>query len=853
MEKLYPPIIEGKLPAQAGKIIQIPFSLNRTVSINSIFKMGLIIKTVSTGKLIVSNFLGDFQKNSETNTYYAQFDISELIANNKILPGQFYKIQICFVSKNSNNNYKTFGYYSSFGVMKYTTLPEVSIPDFEINHFKERNIIGVYKNKDYTEKVYTYEFILRDAQGNIIETSGEQFHDSSTDIIRGESTDSWIIRKDLSENETYYLSYKITTNNNLKAYSNSYKIVQVESVSSDFQCKLFAELQPEEAYVKLYLISTENQIISGNYILSRTSSKTNFSTWEEIYRFSLNSYDFTEKDEIILWEDYTCESEQEYIYSLQAYNDYGLYSERIFSNLKEVIIEDNATFQVEPVKSSFEDIYLFDGEQQLTIKFNPKINSFKTNILETKTNTLGSKYPFIFRNGIVNYKEFQISGLISILMDPNEKFLSRVELNENSLVREKTPEEYRIFSEFCTNLNFSNIYKEKNFREEVFNWLTNGQPKLFRSSTEGNFLVQLMNVSMTPVDTLGRMLYNFSCTAYEIDEANFKTLNKYNFNRNFFSQIDNYHLSVNQVSLKQYNSINLPQEAFNIKITNALEGALLRLYFSNGDSTLIEIGKKGAYALELKDKKLIKVSFQNYLCEKTDIKLTYCYYSDVISNFNNIINIIIKDKVSQCIGKTIIENPNNNNNNNDNFLKLNQEILKIYSLEAYSRPIITIYEKEEKKYYLDREKISEEYFYYNPVNIDSYFSKDVICKIIDNSDNNKYIDLFSGKEVDITKEDFFKFKIKENGIDESSEISLEGIQYNNQVIVENPSIVINTPVYTTEQTDEEIPNDELLLKSTQQKIILKNLNNIEYIEIGQGVFLNFCYQLKTIIKEDETV
>jgi len=31
--------------------------------------------------------------------------------------------------------------------------------------------------------------------------------------------------------------------------------------------------------------------------------------------------------------------------------------------------------------------------------------------------------------------------------------------------------------------------------------------------------VRLLGVSLSPVDTLGRMLHNFSCTAYEIDEA----------------------------------------------------------------------------------------------------------------------------------------------------------------------------------------------------------------------------------------------------------------------------------------------------------------------------------------------
>jgi hypothetical protein len=41
------------------------------------------------------------------------------------------------------------------------------------------------------------------------------------------------------------------------------------------------------------------------------------------------------------------------------------------------------------------------------------MTSFKNNILESKVNTIGSKYPYIFRNGSVKYKEFPIAGLIS--------------------------------------------------------------------------------------------------------------------------------------------------------------------------------------------------------------------------------------------------------------------------------------------------------------------------------------------------------------------------------------------------------------------------------------------------------
>jgi hypothetical protein len=45
-----------------------------------------------------------------------------------------------------------------------------------------------------------------------------------------------------------------------------------------------------------------------------------------------------------------------------------------------------------------------------------------------------------------------------------------------------------------------NLSLERDFKMDVLNWLTNGEPKLFRSPTEGNFIVRLMNVSLTPND-----------------------------------------------------------------------------------------------------------------------------------------------------------------------------------------------------------------------------------------------------------------------------------------------------------------------------------------------------------------
>ena len=65
------------------------------------------------------------------------------------------------------------------------------------------------------------------------------------------------------------------------------------------------------------------------------------------------------------------------------------------------------------VSVNAEDIFLSDADRQLKIRFNPKVSSMKETILETKTDTIGGKYPVFYRNGMVRYREIPISGLIS--------------------------------------------------------------------------------------------------------------------------------------------------------------------------------------------------------------------------------------------------------------------------------------------------------------------------------------------------------------------------------------------------------------------------------------------------------
>lgn len=816
MSRLNPPLLEGKVPSQYGNYLKIPFSMNKTVNLNQDYlKIGLIVKTISTGIQIISNLVGTIENDYEKNTYYAIFDVSNYLKENKIISGQFYQIQLCFVAAEPNKQYE-YGYYSSLSIMKYTKEPIIKILNLNENYFKEKDFVGSFSSEDSTEKVYSYEFVLMDSKDNIVETSGVQIHNNQLDTDSNEIIDFWSFNKELDEYEAYYLIYRIITNNGLKATSPRYKILETESVLINFDGDLINKLNSDEAYVSLYLRPFENQVVSGSYILSRTDSTSDYKNWEEIYRFSLNSYPFYENQgKILIWEDYTCQHGVSYRYGLQAYNNYGLYSEKLLSN--------------DYVKIDFEDIFLFDGDRQLKVQFNPKISSYKINILETKTNTLGGKYPFIFRNGIVNYKEFQLSGLISFLMDQNKTFMSGIQFENFFSLREETPGIDHKETNFYTNLSYDNIYYEQIFREEVFKWLTNGKPKLFRSPTEGNCLISLSNTTLTPNDTVGRMLYTFNSTAYEIDDSNLSTLKKYGFSDKVYNNFNKNHISITQIVLQEKISngiIGLDHLGFNAFISNAYPGSKLTLWFSDGDAETIEIGKTGNYYVLAQEKKVIRLKFENELCYKFPMKLTYCYYSDIINNFSNIKNIEIKDIISQFIGETDLITDIQNEE---------KTILKVYFLEIKQRPVIEVFENN-GKYYFDKNNIY-------PLLSFKEYSKDIIFKICD--EDGKIIKIY-----DCNKEN-------KNWIDnESVNFSVKS----NIISSNEGTIDLSKMVYEEQEFKNEF-NRNFYLKSTSDTIYLKNIDaltlssndgEVEKFElsIGNGLMMNICYQLRTIIYDE---
>ena len=651
--KLNPPQINSKLPAFAENNLIVPFNLNKAVSPVDFDQVAIIVKSVQTNLIKLQWSSSQYYYDSASRTYKVEFNIDDYNGteegqNKPFYPqiGQYYKVQIALINKIDNS----YGYYSSVGTLKYTSEPRLSIKELENENTKHTyEYTGVYSQhpadendvRDTTEKVYSYYFNLYDENNELVASSGEQLHNSSNDKEIDQSTDTWNVRKNLEPNVHYTIEYGVTTMNGLTPDPVRYSIIESETKAPNVHATLQVSNVYDDGYMLVKLVGDNSGIlVNGRFILMRCSSEDNFESWYELTKFDLAQWD--SKTFKVICKDHTVKQGIRYIYAIRAYNSAGLFSDRMKN------IEG-------PVQCDFEDAFLYDGERQLKIRFNPKVTSFKNTILETKTDTIGGKYPFVFRNGNVSYKEFPISGLISLLGDENNEFLSNLPPTAGDTIEE--------FGHWLTT---DNIRKEREFKMLVLSWLTNGKPKLFRSPAEGNYIVRLMNTSLSPNDTLGRMLHTFSSTAYEIAEYNFDNLKQFGFAMEDYTETRT--LRINQIDLN-----NPPAEMVNSDGSISLPAAIFTSISASPRTTFryslqgINIpgqaatGLTGTYIFPeevLKSTPLVSIKLLSNSWGDV-ATLTYGYYDTTADNFSIVHNIKLIDKMVQVVGQGLTDESNN--------------------------------------------------------------------------------------------------------------------------------------------------------------------------------------------------
>ena len=372
-------------------------------------------------------------------------------------------------------------------------------------------VIGLFGFEDSTETDYlkSYRVTLMNSNSTILyDDSGlcftDKFNPNSINYLSKYFTET---------DKVYVLRIDYVTNNLYSgAFVYKFKRTQRDVLTLNATLQTYFNKDDNQIVIRVNFGSSQKDY-SGHLVVKRSSSDTNFQIWENIHKVAMADLKAIAAKGY-LWGDFTVQSGKWYKYAIQWIQD---------SNASNIQYSQNIMTK-NPVSMMLEEICIVGDNTQIKIKFNPKISSFNYKTVQSTTETIGSKYPFIRRNGNIGYKTFNISGLITRHMDENEFFASAADVYGNS--------DMISYYEEYNQENRINAYNDHTyeylFREKVVNFLNDGQVKLFRSPSEGNLLVILSNVTITPNETLGRLVYNFSANVTEVGEANIENYINYN-------------------------------------------------------------------------------------------------------------------------------------------------------------------------------------------------------------------------------------------------------------------------------------------------------------------------------------
>lgn len=622
---LYAPTVDTYMPAflAAGNgtgeaSCKIYFSLSKFNTINDVQSVhisvvkqpsGLNVVEMSSGKSFSEGSVNRFRNtgiivnakaypvDDEENLFYVNLYGCELKNNTYIdgdpsyeggtgfTPGWVYKIQIrlCSAADYSPNskglatwlseNASNFSEWSTVVMTKAIDQVKISIPILGYNstvhnsinedkdlYLSTLDIAGKYTCADTSETLYSYQMLLLDDEKNILEDTGVEYPNKYSASI---NEFSHTFKTELKDGDKYYFALNYVTKNKyeqmiLVPFSvivDKMAAIDGELITTDrFEQRYDAHKEDnnimrdytslaqeeEDGYIVLKTYTDSTNLYNGIICIRRADSRDNFATWTDIKFIRVKNQNLNDLAPIY---DFAIESGVWYLYGIQTYSDLGR------GVLKTI---------PKPIIRNFEHMYLLgENNQQLKLQFNPKISSYKYNVFDTKTDTIGGRYPYITRNGASKYRTFPIEGLISFNMDENNYFINPTDIYGNEDIS-------KLYKDFNKNHNIS-LYDytyEHLFREKVLSFLLDGKAKLFKSPTEGNIIVRLMDVNTTPNQQLSRMISTFTTTAHEIADNTMENYLKYKF---YDNSIDDSEDEITEERIGQYRGwVNLEQNILDL-------------------------------------------------------------------------------------------------------------------------------------------------------------------------------------------------------------------------------------------------------------------------------------------------
>lgn len=599
---LLPPLIDSAIPSKVTSngrgSIRIYFSVNNVSNIDigslniriKIYRQDGVSVLNSKNKLILNDIYYGRHISYDANkqSYYvtlnsSSFDSVYIFSDEKkytgFIPGWVYKIQIGLTPKanftkkdfdlanwvriNSPrfSEWSTICYYKPIApmvlkipVFGYDSSKEVDAASSEkIYTIDDTNFAGTLRNQyiESKEEFKTIRLSLYDSNEELLKDSGYIYNTN-----QNVGYFDYDFRIDFERFEQYTLQIHYETDNgytgekkfNFKILDFKVKTPDKESVHTiesagsevDMSGTSFED-EEEEGRIGLKLYATDSTPRFENICIVRSSELDNYKYWEDIKIITLKNQSVNDLDMIY---DYTVESGINYRYGIQCIDRKGRRS---------AIVSQGDQIKVKRV---FEHSYLLgEGGVQLKLPFNTTLTNYKSQIYDSKTDSIGGKYPIITRNANVNYRIFSISTLVSYNMDEKNTFIS-ADLGKEQFTREydflndetcidsegkehhhKMTEESPQFEDWTikgytgqnNDIIFDEYTYERLFREKVLDFLQDGKPKLFKSVTEGNIIVRITDVMSNPEKSLYRKIYNVNMSMNEIDDNTLKNYLKYGF------------------------------------------------------------------------------------------------------------------------------------------------------------------------------------------------------------------------------------------------------------------------------------------------------------------------------------
>ena len=663
---LFPPIVETAMPAFIySQGVDVYFSLSLYNNFNDIANNAQV--TVRNQKDNLSALKEDVYptgikictvyENTDLlieNRYYIHIDSDDLEQGFQM--NTYYKVQIRFtgpavpapptkivdgvitypIATWINDNLSGFSEWSTVCLVRPISKPILQLNGFDLDTEEATFTLGdiglvgsVSFDDGDTEYLKSYRVRLYDNNEKLVKDSGQIYANKYANV----NQINYDYEYNFEQNINYYVDVSITTNN---LYStddkpNRYTFMITEYSYDKLEATIAAIKDKRNGRIGLHILGTTSQIFVGSITIRRSSSKTNFSVWEDVHTEILDtgtSLDYT-------WYDGTIQSGVWYKYCAQKRNSRGH---------RGVIIELK-----DPIMMDFEDIYISAEGLQLNVNLNPEISQYSHNVIESRNDTIGSKYPFIKRNGNVDYRVFSLSGIVSAFMS-NEQYpqmyifddgVIKKDSVQQNLMKASRSDLYGDYLSLYDNYNSENhinyhndyIY-EHDFRQKVIEFLYKHNVKLYRSATEGNILVKLMDISFTPDRTTSRLFYNFSCTAVEVDKCSVKNCDKYNIQSlgAYSTQLTFNNILLGQICRPDKDVYSIDSDGSRTR-TSAISN---RDYFEANKANAIVNNDPGAESLlDKKYQKLVKDLFKAKVGYLSYLKIQFTSNPYLIKIVNN--------------------------------------------------------------------------------------------------------------------------------------------------------------------------------------------------------------------------